>query len=243
MHLGGKKSMMCSYLSTSRHHHSSDHVHHHHWCFSLHATGLLCQSRRHLPVGELPVCLPLRHWVRGCQLFHHSGGDEEAETSQGCWLPESLLESEVKNNPIRVNNSPLWPLLLQIPDSYNATEAMAFDGCFHDTDIDLTSFPEVASTPNTERNTQARNSMVSVPTEGTRLRRKHPIKQHVSFIMSNSYMIDSYSRVIFPLAYLLFNIIYWSLYAWSMNCVAVLQPNLLLTCWWVQVPYMRNPAT
>lgn len=90
---------------------------------------------------------------------------------------------------------------------------MAFDGCFHDNDIDLTSFPEVSSTPNTERNTQARNSVVSAPTEGTRLRREHPLKQNLSFIMSNSYMIDSYSRILFPLAYLLFNIIYWSLYS------------------------------
>lgn len=202
----------------SRHHHSSDHVHHHHWCFGLHATGVLCQSRRHLLVGELPVCLPVRHWVRRRQLFHHSGGDEEAETGQGRSLSECLLESEVRNNPVRVSDSLLWPPLLQVPNSYNAAEAMAFDGCFHDTDMDLTSFPEVASTPNTERNTQARNSTVSVPTEGTRLRRKHPLKQHVSFIMSNSYMIDSYSRVIFPLAYLLFNIIYWSLYAWGVNC-------------------------
>lgn len=110
-------------------------------------------------------------------------------------------------------NSPLLPLSLQIPTSFNATQAMAFDGCFHDNEIDLTSFPEVSSTPNTERNTQSRNSTASAPTEGTRLHRKHPLKQNLSYIMSNSYMIDSYSRVIFPLAYLLFNIIYWSMYA------------------------------
>ncbi|XP_061902453.1 gamma-aminobutyric acid receptor subunit rho-3-like [Entelurus aequoreus] len=99
------------------------------------------------------------------------------------------------------------------PASFDATQAMAFDGCFHDNDIDLTSFPEVSSTANTDRNTQSRNSTVSGPTEGTRLRRKNPLKHNLSFIMSNSYMIDSYSRVLFPLAYLLFNIIYWSLYA------------------------------
>ncbi|XP_054610794.1 gamma-aminobutyric acid receptor subunit rho-3a isoform X2 [Dunckerocampus dactyliophorus] len=104
-------------------------------------------------------------------------------------------------------------IYLWLPASFNATQAMAFDGCFHDNDIDLTSFPEVCSTPNTERNTQSRNSTVSGPTEGTRLRRKNPLKHNLSFIMSNSYMIDSYSRVLFPLAYLLFNIIYWSLYA------------------------------
>lgn len=114
MHLGGgKKGIMCYYLSMSRHHHSSDHVHHHHWRFSLHATGVLCQSRRHLLVGELPLCLPVRHWVRCCQLFHHSGGDEEAETGKGCSMSECLLESELKNYPIRVSNSLFWPL----PDS------------------------------------------------------------------------------------------------------------------------------
>lgn len=102
---------------------------------------------------------------------------------------------------------------MQIPNSYNPTEAMAFDGCFHDNEIDLTPFPEVSTTPNTERNTQTRNSTVSAPTEGTRLRRKQSLKWNLSFIMSNSYMIDSYSRVLFPLAYLLFNIIYWSLYS------------------------------
>ncbi|XP_029925203.1 gamma-aminobutyric acid receptor subunit rho-3a isoform X2 [Myripristis murdjan] len=102
----------------------------------------------------------------------------------------------------------------KVPASFSATQAMAYDGCFHDNDIDLASFPEVSSTPNTEGAIPSRNSTVdSPPTEGTRLRRKHPLKQNLSFIMSNSYMIDSYSRVIFPMAYLIFNIIYWSLYA------------------------------
>lgn len=96
---------------------------------------------------------------------------------------------------------------------------MAFDGCYHDNDIDLMPFPELPSTPNTERSRTAtlRNSRNSAaeppPTEGTRLRRKKSIKHNLSFIMSNSYMIDSYSRVIFPMTYLLFNIIYWSLYS------------------------------
>lgn len=70
-------------LSVSRHHHGSDNVHHHHWRLSLYATGVLCQSRGHLPVGKLPVCLPVRHWVRCSQLFHHGGGDEEAQKGEG----------------------------------------------------------------------------------------------------------------------------------------------------------------
>lgn len=222
--------IICCTGSVCRHHHGSDHVHHHHWCLSLYATGVLRQSRRHLLMGKLPLCLSVCHRVCRCQLFHHSGGDEEAQEGEGhsyslfCG-PECLLKSHVTcvthrklipaiwNKPTSKPNSRLLPLSLQVPSSYNATQAMAFDGCFHDNEIDLTSFPEASSTPNTERNTQSRNSTVSGPTEGTRLRRKHPVIQNLSFIMSNSYMIDSYSRVIFPLAYLLFNIIYWSMYA------------------------------
>nr|XP_023843859.1 gamma-aminobutyric acid receptor subunit rho-3 [Salvelinus alpinus] len=107
----------------------------------------------------------------------------------------------------------------KIPANFNATQTMAFDGCYHDNDIDLMPYPELPSTPNTERSRTAtlRNSRNSAaeppPTEGTRLRRKKSIKHNLSFIMSNSYMIDSYSRVIFPMTYLLFNITYWSLYS------------------------------
>nr|XP_046173068.1 gamma-aminobutyric acid receptor subunit rho-3-like [Oncorhynchus gorbuscha] len=104
----------------------------------------------------------------------------------------------------------------KIPADFNATQTMAFDGCYHDNDIDLTPFPELPSTPNTERSRTAtsRNSAAEPPpTEGTRLRRKKSIKHNLSFIMSNSYMIDSYSRVIFPMTYLMFNIIYWSMYS------------------------------
>ena len=110
-------------------------------------------------------------------------------------------------------NSLLSP---QIPADFNATQTMAFDGCYHDNDIDLTPFPELLSTPNTERSRTAtsRNSAAEPPpTEGTRLRRKKSIKHNLSFIMSNSYMIDSYSRVVFPMTYLMFNIIYCSLYS------------------------------
>lgn len=106
-----------------------------------------------------------------------------------------------------------FTLLFQIPSTFNTNQAMAFDGCFHDNDIDLASFPEVDITPNTDRSTESRNSTASAAPDGTRLRRRNTLKYNMSFIMSNSYMIDSYSRVLFPLAYLLFNIIYWSLYA------------------------------
>ncbi|XP_016338564.1 gamma-aminobutyric acid receptor subunit rho-3-like isoform X2 [Sinocyclocheilus anshuiensis] len=101
----------------------------------------------------------------------------------------------------------------KLPVSYDATQAMAYDGCFHD-DIDVSPFPELPTTPSTTRTIPPRASSTEPPpTEGTRLWRKRSVGKNIRFIMSNSYMIDSYSRIIFPLAYLLFNIMYWCIYS------------------------------
>lgn len=45
--------------------------------------GVVCESGGHLPVDQLPVCLPVRHRIRGGELLHHSGGDEEDEEGEG----------------------------------------------------------------------------------------------------------------------------------------------------------------
>lgn len=36
-------------------------------------------------------------------------------------------------------------------------------------------------------------------------------------IMQNTHAIDKYSRMIFPGAYIVFNLIYWSVYCWSFS--------------------------
>lgn len=97
---------------------------------------------------------------------------------------------------------------------YDASQAMAFDGCFHDQDIELSSFPRLSDL-NADPCMSSRNSTTPdlPPILGTRLRRRRSIRQSVNHIMNNSYKIDSYSRIFFPLAYFLFNIIYWSIYS------------------------------
>lgn len=101
----------------------------------------------------------------------------------------------------------------QIPSTFNASQAMAFDGCFHDDDIELTPFPRMAATLTSEPlTTPSQNSDIR-PSQGTRLRRQRSVRENVDRLVSNSYMIDSYSRLAFPLSYLLFNTIYWSLYS------------------------------
>ncbi|XP_065805210.1 gamma-aminobutyric acid receptor subunit rho-3-like [Labrus bergylta] len=101
----------------------------------------------------------------------------------------------------------------KIPSTYNASQAMAFDGCFHDDEIELTTFPRMAPTLTTDPLTSSAQSPDIRPIEGTRLHRQRSLRENVDLLVSNSYMIDSYSRLAFPMSYLLFNIIYWSLYS------------------------------
>ncbi|XP_075905189.1 gamma-aminobutyric acid receptor subunit rho-3-like isoform X3 [Nelusetta ayraudi] len=68
--------------SSCRYHHGAHHVNHHHRSVLLHAAGVLCESSGHLPVDQLPVCLPVGHRICSRQLLHHSGGDEEDEEGE-----------------------------------------------------------------------------------------------------------------------------------------------------------------
>lgn len=104
-------------------------------------------------------------------------------------------------------------VLLQIPSTFNASQAMAFDGCFHDNDIELTPFSRMAPTLTSDPLATPTPTSDSRPTEGTRLRRQRSVRENVDLLVSNSYLIDSYSRLAFPLSYLLFNTIYWGLYS------------------------------
>lgn len=54
-------SLILSLLSNGRNHDSADHVHHHLWHEPLHAPGVLHQGRGCVPVGQLPVCVPVSH--------------------------------------------------------------------------------------------------------------------------------------------------------------------------------------
>lgn len=103
---------------------------------------------------------------------------------------------------------------VQIPSTFNASQAMAFDGCFHDNEIELSTFPRMAPTLTSDPLTTPTQNPELRPAEGTRLRRQRSVRQNVDLLVNNSYMIDSYSRLAFPLSYLLFNTIYWSMYSW-----------------------------
>ncbi|XP_027548465.1 gamma-aminobutyric acid receptor subunit rho-3 isoform X2 [Neopelma chrysocephalum] len=89
----------------------------------------------------------------------------------------------------------------------DAVQAMAFDGCFHDTDdMDLSGF----SDPCEENETRTSETNISNE-EPTRLKRS--LKGNVGrIILQNNHVIDTYSRIIFPSVYIVFNFFYWGLY-------------------------------
>ena len=90
---------------------------------------------------------------------------------------------------------------------------MAFDGYYHEADIELTDFSAMPTMAVDPPNFPSDPAADPAPMVGTRLWKRRPVRDYIDLVISNSYMIDSYSRIGFPLAYLLFNIIYWSVYS------------------------------
>ncbi|XP_010888402.1 gamma-aminobutyric acid receptor subunit rho-3 isoform X2 [Esox lucius] len=101
----------------------------------------------------------------------------------------------------------------KLPTSYNVNQAMAFDGCFHDNDLELTPYPCLPTAMSSNHYRTPSQNPVDPPTEGTRLRRQRSLRENLDLLLSKSYLIDSYSRIAFPMSYLLFNAIYWSMYS------------------------------
>ncbi|XP_005993470.1 gamma-aminobutyric acid receptor subunit rho-3 [Latimeria chalumnae] len=93
----------------------------------------------------------------------------------------------------------------------NAAQAMAFDGCYHDSDIDLANY---STEPVSSEEAPPKERTTSVPiVDASHFKRKKSIKANVGqIIIQNNHVIDTYSRIIFPIAYIVFNFCYWGLY-------------------------------
>ncbi|XP_053421509.1 gamma-aminobutyric acid receptor subunit rho-3 [Nycticebus coucang] len=89
----------------------------------------------------------------------------------------------------------------------NAVQAMALDGCYHDTDIDQTSF-----SLHSEDSIKGK-STGSPSTDSSRIKRRKSLGGHVGrIILENNHVIDTYSRILFPIMYIIFNLLYWGVY-------------------------------
>nr|XP_027799075.1 gamma-aminobutyric acid receptor subunit rho-3 [Marmota flaviventris] len=100
----------------------------------------------------------------------------------------------------------------KISGIYNidAVEAMAFDGCYHDseTDMDQTSF-----SLHSEEGSLKGRSTGSPSTDSSRIKRRKSLGGNIGrIILDNNHAIDTYSRILFPIVYIIFNLIYWGVY-------------------------------
>ncbi|KAM4701295.1 gamma-aminobutyric acid receptor subunit rho-3 [Discoglossus pictus] len=87
-----------------------------------------------------------------------------------------------------------------------AVQAMAFDGCYHDSDVDLN-----YSVHSEETSSRGRASVATL--DAARVKRKRSIKGNVGrIILENNHAIDTYSRIFFPVVYIVFNFFYWGVY-------------------------------
>lgn len=99
--------------------------------------------------------------------------------------------------------------------SIEATQAMAFDGCYDDgkTDMDQTSF----SLHSEEDALQAR-CISNLSADSPQIKRRKSSGGQVGrIILANNHVIDTYSRILFPTVYIAFNLFYWSIYVWRGN--------------------------
>ncbi|XP_029796552.1 gamma-aminobutyric acid receptor subunit rho-3 [Suricata suricatta] len=92
----------------------------------------------------------------------------------------------------------------------DTVQAMAFDGCYRDskTEMDPTSF----FLPLEEDSMRGR-STGSRSTDSSQIKRRQSSGGHVGrIILENNHVIDTYSRILFPIVYIIFNLFYWGVY-------------------------------
>ncbi|XP_062931902.1 gamma-aminobutyric acid receptor subunit rho-3 [Cynocephalus volans] len=99
----------------------------------------------------------------------------------------------------------------KISGMYNidTVQTMAFDGCYYDTesDMDQTSF-SLHSEDSIRGRYTGRPS-----TDSSQIKRRKSLGGQVGRIMlENNHVIDTYSRILFPIVYIVFNLFYWGVY-------------------------------
>nr|XP_028700531.1 gamma-aminobutyric acid receptor subunit rho-3 [Macaca mulatta] len=123
----------------------------------------------------------------------------------------SVIEYAAVNYLTTVEERKQFKKTGKISRMYNidAVQAMAFNGCYHDSEIDM---DQTSLSLNSE-DFMRRKSIRSPSTDSTRIKRRKSLGGHVGrIILENNHVIDTYSRILFPVVYILFNLFYWGVY-------------------------------
>lgn len=92
----------------------------------------------------------------------------------------------------------------------DAVQAMVFDGCYSETYMDQTSF-----CLHSEEDSIRGRFTDSSSADSARIKRRKSLGGHVGrIILENNHVIDTYSRILFPIVYIIFNLFYWVVYVW-----------------------------
>lgn len=96
---------------------------------------------------------------------------------------------------------------------------MMLDGTYSEADTNsLAGYTEAPMVPEEVVPEKQEHMVVhmSMSSESTATKKKG-IRAFKKGIYQNTHAIDKYSRMIFPGAYIIFNLIYWSVYCWSFS--------------------------
>uniref|UniRef100_A0A671E849 Neurotransmitter-gated ion-channel transmembrane domain-containing protein n=2 Tax=Rhinolophus ferrumequinum TaxID=59479 RepID=A0A671E849_RHIFE len=100
----------------------------------------------------------------------------------------------------------------KISGIYNihAVQAMAFDGCYHDNEIDMN---QTSLNLHSEEDSIRGKFTGSPSADSAQIKRRKSRRGHVGrVILENNHVIDTYSRILFPIVYIIFNLFYWGMY-------------------------------
>lgn len=93
----------------------------------------------------------------------------------------------------------------------DVVQAMAFDGCYHDTVTDL----DQTFSLHSEEDSIPGRFMGSLSADSPQIKRRKSLGGHTGrIILENNHVIDTYSRILFPIVYIIFNLVYWGIYVW-----------------------------
>nr|XP_004663369.1 gamma-aminobutyric acid receptor subunit rho-3 [Jaculus jaculus] len=100
----------------------------------------------------------------------------------------------------------------KISGMYNidAVQAMAFDGCYHDSEMDI---DQTSLSIHSEEDSTRGRSAGSPSMDSSQIKRRKSLGANIGrVILKNNHAIDTYSRILFPIMYIIFNLFYWGAY-------------------------------
>ena len=87
---------------------------------------------------------------------------------------------------------------------------MALDGRYHD---NKTEMDQTSSSLHSEEDSVRERCTGSSSTDSSQIKRRQSLGGHVArIVLENNHVIDTYSRIFFPIVYIIFNLFYWGIY-------------------------------